>query len=248
MARPLANTSKPSAKSSILDVLPLELRLKIYEYFFADLISELSDNLFGVFSLYEYLYDYTQPSLESHVGKTGLTALLYTCKQIHNEAIQVLCNEAEFVLDIMGDDDGNDEERGDIRFSDGNRLLEFVKNLKVNLEPLSDETNDRFVNRIHRFLEMIDYGAKLRSLKIRISTPKLSEARSLDQILSALSKIRTAGNRIEVYLGEVEEELLGAEGLSLFIKQINGIDMGRGHHPLEPSHYDGEEDGISEAE
>ncbi|KAI0976091.1 hypothetical protein F4678DRAFT_415823 [Xylaria arbuscula] len=248
MMRPSAVDSWPAAKTSILDALPLELRLKIYEHFFAGLISELSDNLFGVFSLYDYLYDYTQPSLESHVGKTGLTALLYTCKQIHNEAIRVLCNEAEFVLDIMGDDDGDDEERGDFRFSEGNRLLEFVKNLKVNFEPLSDETNDRFVNRIHRFLEMIDHGVNLRSLKIRISTPKLSDPRSLDQILLALSKLQTAGNRIEVYLGEVAEELFGAEPLRLFIRQINGINMGRGHHPLEPSHYDGEEDSISEEE
>ncbi|KAI1421400.1 hypothetical protein F5Y12DRAFT_767890 [Xylaria sp. FL1777] len=229
-----------SPGSGLLGILPLELRLQIYEHFYADLISELSDNLFGVFSLYEFLYDYTQPSLESHVGKTGLTPLLCTCKQIRNEAIQVLCNEAEFVLNIMGDDDGNDEERADFRFSEGNRLLECAKNLKVNLEPLSDETNERFVNRIQRFLEVIDHGVNLRSLKIRISGLQLRDPRSLDQILSALSTLQTAGNSIEVYLGEVADEVLSADRLDLFVDTINGINMGRGCHPLEPDHYDGE--------
>ncbi|KAI0430357.1 hypothetical protein F5Y09DRAFT_307923 [Xylaria sp. FL1042] len=239
--------SRPAAKTSILDIPP-ELRFKIYEQLYADLISELSDNLYGVFSLYEVLYDYTRPSLESHVGKTGLTALLYTCKQIHKEALQVLCNEAEFVLNIGGDDDGNDEERADFRFSEGSRLLEFAKNLKVNLEPLSDETNERFVNRVHRFLEAIKHGVNLRSLKIRISGPGLRDPRSLDQILSALSTIQTAGNRIEVYVGEVAEGMLSDEQLSPFIDVINGINMGRGHHPLEPNHYDGEEDDCNESE
>ncbi|KAI1349892.1 hypothetical protein F5Y01DRAFT_287929 [Xylaria sp. FL0043] len=238
---------RPAAKATILDI-PLELRFKIYEHFYADLISELSDNLFGVFSLYEALYDYTRSNLESHVGKTGLTALLYTCKQIHSEALQVLCNEAEFVLNIMGDDDGNDEERADVRFSEGSRLLEFARNLKVNLDPFSDETTERFVNRIHRFLEAIGRGVNLRSLKIRISGTGLEDPRSLDQILSALSTLQTAGNRVEVYVGDVAEGMLSDERLCLFLDAINGIDMGRDHHPLEPKHYDGEEDDCSDSE
>lgn len=113
--------NKSAAGGSTLDVLPVELRLKIYEYVYADLIDELSDYLFGVFGLYDSLYDYTRSSLESHVGKTGLTALLYTCKQVHDEALQVLCGEAEFILNIMGDHDSNDEERQEFRFSEASR-------------------------------------------------------------------------------------------------------------------------------
>ncbi|KAI1743898.1 hypothetical protein F4680DRAFT_407878 [Xylaria scruposa] len=226
----------------MLDILPLELRLKIYEFVCADLISELSDNLFGVFSLYDSLYDYTRSSLESHVGKTGLTALLYTCRKVHDEALEVLCGQAEFVLNIMGDDDINDEERTEFRFSKGSRLLEFTKSLKVNLEPLSDATNARFVNRIHRCLEMINYGANIRSLKIRITSPNLKNPESLNQILMALSELRTTGSRISVYLGEVTEELLSADSFGLFLNTINGVNMGRGQHALEPNHYDGEDD------
>lgn len=113
--------TKLEEKRYFLEVLPLELRLKIYEHLYADLISELSDNLFGVFALYDSLYDYTQSSLESHVGKTGLTTLLYTCKQVHDEAIRVLCSEAEFVLNIMGDEDGNDKERDDVRLPESSQ-------------------------------------------------------------------------------------------------------------------------------
>ncbi|TGJ87413.1 hypothetical protein E0Z10_g1327 [Xylaria hypoxylon] len=214
--------SKRTAESTFLDILPVELRLKIYEFFYADLISELSDNLFGVFSLYDFLYDYTRSSLESHVGKTGLTTLLYTCKQVRNEALQVLCNETEFVLNIMGDDDGNDEERAEFRFSEDSRLLEFAKNLKVNLEPLSDGTNERLVKRIHRLSETINHGVNLRSLKIRVSGPNIGNPQSLDDMLLALSTLKTAGNRIEVYIGEVAEEVLSTERLVLFVDTING--------------------------
>lgn len=113
--------SKWAAGGNTLDVLPVELRLKIYEYLYVDLIDELSDYLFGVFGLYDSLYDYTRSSLESHVGKTGLTALLYTCKKVHDEALQVLCGEVEFILNIMGDHDSNDEERQEFRFSEDSR-------------------------------------------------------------------------------------------------------------------------------
>ncbi|KAI8628775.1 hypothetical protein F5Y19DRAFT_437246 [Xylariaceae sp. FL1651] len=242
MHRSLYPGGKPNAGLNLLDILPFELRVKIYEHFYADLISELSDNLFGVFSLYDFLYDYTGSHLESHVGKTGLTTLLYTCKKMHDEALQVLCNEAEFVLNVMGDHDSEDKERADIRFSKGSRLLEFAKNLKVNIEPMSDNTNERFVNRIHQFLEAINHGTNLRSLKIRISAVSLRNAKSLSHILSALSTLRTAGNAIEVYLGEVTEDLLSAEDFDTFLRTINGKNMGRGQNALEPNHYDGEDD------
>ncbi|KAI0540860.1 hypothetical protein GGR58DRAFT_90672 [Xylaria digitata] len=234
--------SKRTAESTFLDVLPVELRLKVYEFLYGDLINELSDNLFGVFSLYDSLYDYTRSSLESHVGKTGLTPLLYTCKQVHNEALQVLCNEAEFVVNIMGDDDGDDEERAEFRFSKDSQLLAFAKNLKVNLEPLSDETNERFVKRIRCFLEAINHGVNLRSLKIRISGPKLENPQSLSHILLALSTLKTAGNPIEVYLGEVTGDVLGPNHINTFIDTINGVNKGGGHHALEPSHYDDEDE------
>ncbi|KAI1367766.1 hypothetical protein F5Y08DRAFT_297542 [Xylaria arbuscula] len=239
--RPGSPGIKLAEKINFLEVLPLELRLKVYEYFFADLISELSDNLFGVFALYDSLYDYTQASLESHVGKTGLTTLLYTCKQVHDEAIRVLCSEAEFVLNIMGDEDGDDKERDDFRLPEGNQLLKFARNLKVNLEPLSDATNGRLVRRIHRFLAIIDNGANLRTLKLRISGPNLTDSRTLDEILSALSTLRTR-KRIEVAVGEVPEEILSDERLHRFVDAIDGIYLGRGQHPLEPNHYDGEDD------
>lgn len=230
-----------AGRRNLLDVLPIELRLKIYDYFYADAISELSDNLFGVFWLYDSLYDYTSSYLESHVGKTGLTALLSTCKNIHGEALEALCNEAEIILNIMGDNDSNDEEREKVRFSKGNRLLEFAKNLKVNMEPLSDETNERFIGRLRRFSELINQGVNLRSLKIRMTTWNLSNPQSFEDILSALSTLRTAGNPIEVYLGEMDEDMLNKDSLNSFLSKINGIYMGHGHNTLEPHHYDGEE-------
>lgn len=100
-------------------------------------------------------------------------------------------------------------------------VLKFVKNLKVNLEPLSDETSDRLARRIHRFLAMIDCGANLCSLKIRISGTNLTDPRTLDEILSALSALR-ARNRIEVGVGEVSEEVLSDERLHRFVDAIDG--------------------------
>ncbi|KAI0402707.1 hypothetical protein F4802DRAFT_574805 [Xylaria palmicola] len=232
--------AKGVAECLFLKLLPVEIRVKIYELVFADLISELSDNLFGVFSLYDFFYDYTQPSLESHIGKTGLTTLLHTCKRIHDEALEVLCNQAEFVLNIMGDHDSDDEERADCRFSEDSRLLEFAKNLNVNIEPHSDDTNERFVGRIKRFLDIIDCGANLRSLTIRISGPSLENPQSLDDILLALSKLRTAGNPILICIGELTQEVLSSDRLDKFVDTVGGINMGRGHHVLEPTHYEGE--------
>ncbi|KAH9885701.1 hypothetical protein F4778DRAFT_798899 [Xylariomycetidae sp. FL2044] len=205
-----------------LNKLPPELRFKIYEHLYADLIEELSDNLFAVFSLYEYLYNYTAHHLESHVGKTGLTGLLYTCKQIHNEALEALCNETEFVLDLLGYDDGLDEERSKIRFSDNGRILSFVKKLKLNVEPHRDETTDRFVSRIRSFLAAINHGAQLRSLKIRIKPGRSTDPVSFDKILSALGTIRTAGRPAVVSMGEVSEQLISPERWLAFVEQTNG--------------------------
>ncbi|KAK5629512.1 hypothetical protein RRF57_005227 [Xylaria bambusicola] len=100
-------------------------------------------------------------------------------------------------------------------------VLKFAKNLKLNLEPLSNETNERFVSRVQRFLEVIDYGASLHSLKIRVSGPTLS-AQSLGRILSALSALHTTRYRTEVYIGEVSEEALNEERLAHFIDAIDG--------------------------
>lgn len=101
-------------------------------------------------------------------------------------------------------------------------MLEFAKNLRVNLEPLSDETNERFLNRIHRFLALINYGVNLRSLQIRISGPELWEPESLNQILSALSDLQTIGNPIAVYIGDVAEEVINDDHLNFFLFKING--------------------------
>ncbi|KAI1828167.1 hypothetical protein F4861DRAFT_169433 [Xylaria intraflava] len=238
--RPMRSGNKWAAESIFLEVLPLEIRLSIYEFVYADLINELSDNLFAVFSLYDFLYDYTRANLESHVGKTGLTALLLTCKQVHDEAFEILCRETEFVLNLMGDRDGNDEEREEFRFSQDILWFKFAKNLKINLEPLSDVTNERFVNRIHRFVGAIDYGVNLRSLKIWLAGPYLQDPQSVNHILLALSTLRTTGHPIEVYLGQVTEDVLSGERLGTFLDTINGIGMGRDHDALEPDRYDGE--------
>ncbi|KAI1330348.1 hypothetical protein F5Y16DRAFT_362865 [Xylariaceae sp. FL0255] len=231
----------------MLEKLPLELRIKIYEYVYADLIEDLSDNLFGVFSMYDYLYDYTVSHLESHVGKTGLTALLSTCKEFHGEALETLCNDAELVLDLLGDDDNLDEERANIRFSEDNKMLTFAKNLKLNVEPDWDRTTNRFVSRIHRFLGVIDHGARLRSLKIRIAPGKSSNPKSFDKILSALGGMRTAGNAVEVSLGEVPEWLISPTRLEMFLEQVNGINKGRGRQALQPKRYEDGDDSDDEA-
>jgi hypothetical protein len=127
MAFAFVPVSKSVEESKFLNVLPVELRLRIYEHLYADLINELSDNLYGVFSLYDFMYDYTSASLESHVGTTGLTTMLYTCKKVHDEALETLCNKAEFVVNVMGDDDSDDEERIDIRFSEASRRKSNLK-------------------------------------------------------------------------------------------------------------------------
>ncbi|KAI8952419.1 hypothetical protein F4801DRAFT_541481, partial [Xylaria longipes] len=89
---------------------------------------------------------------------------------------------------------------------------------------------------------MVNHGANIRSLKIRITSPNLTNQESLNQILLALSELRTSGNYIDVYLGEVTDKLLSADSLDLCLRTINGVNLGRGHHALEPSHYNGEED------
>ncbi|KAJ4391852.1 hypothetical protein N0V93_005472 [Gnomoniopsis smithogilvyi] len=227
--------------------IPLELRIRIYEHLYIDLIAELSDNLFGVFSFYDHLYDYTSAYLNSHVGKTGLTTpLLYVCKQIYQEALSVLCEQAEFVVNIMGDDDSKDVERAGFRFSEGSRHLDFVRNLKINLQPalgatINDPRQTRFVARIAKFLDLIQHGANLRSLEIYLSN-SINEAASMEGTLTAIKTVRTTGNSIKVYVGDVSEDILSDEHLTLLLDAINGDNMGRGHPPLEPNYYLGEED------
>ncbi|KAJ4418838.1 hypothetical protein N0V82_005284 [Gnomoniopsis sp. IMI 355080] len=242
MASPALAPSTPTLLG-----IPLELRMRIYEQIYADLIAELSDNLFGVFSFYDHLYDYTSAYLDSHVGKTGLTTpLLYVCKQMYQEALSVLCEQAEFVVNIMGHDDSQDGERAGIRFSDGSRHLDFVRNLKINLQPMlastltTDPRQTRFVARIAKFLDLIQHGANLVSLQIHISS-SIGVA-SLEGVLSAVETVRTKGNSIKVYVGDVSEDVLTDERLTLLLDAINGDNMGRGHSPLEPSYYLGEDE------
>ncbi|KAI1344187.1 hypothetical protein F5Y15DRAFT_105728 [Xylariaceae sp. FL0016] len=232
--------------TSKLDLLPPEIRLNIFELLYADLISELSDNLFGVFQIYDCLYDYTASHLVSRVGKTHLSDILHVSRGIHNEALRVLCDQSEFVVNLVGRDDSDDQERAAFRFSQGSKHLSFVRNLKVNVEPHSNSTADRFVGRISAFLDAIGHGAILRSLEIRISagdSEKVS-SRSMDRILGALQALRTNGRRIKVYLGDVTEGQLSNERFGLFLKSLAGAwsDMGRNHPELEPKHWEEEED------
>lgn len=212
--------------------IPLEIRLKIYQHIYTDLIAELSDNLFGVFIFYDHLYDYTSANLESHVGKTGLTTpLLYVCKQMYQEALTVLYEQAEFVVSIMGHEDIKDNERAGVCFSDdgsgstSSRHLDFVRHLKINLEPVADPAQDepeqtRFVERITKFLNLIHHGANLRSLEIHI--PTSIGPGSVDGVLTALETIRLAGNSVKIYLDSISEEVLSEERLSLLLDAING--------------------------
>lgn len=215
-----------STPASTLVGLPLELRIKIYQHIYTDLIAELSDNLFGVFIFYDNLYDYTSANLESHVGKTGLTTpLLYVCKQMYEEALSVLCEQAEFVVTIMGHEDDKDNERAGVCFSRGSRHLDFVRHLKINLQPIADPANDepeqpRFVARIARFLELIQHGANLVSLKIHI--PTSIGPGSVEGVLTALETIRTTGNSPKIYLDSISEEILSDERLTLLLDAING--------------------------
>jgi hypothetical protein len=101
-------------------------------------------------------------------------------------------------------------------------VLEFARNLKVNLEPLSDETNGRFMGRLQVFLERINGGVNLRSLRIRINGPNLKIPESLNNILSVLANLQTAGRSIEVCIGEVSEDVLSINQLEAFTDSING--------------------------
>jgi len=231
--------------------IPTELRIRIYEHLFTDLIEELSDNLFAVFSLYNHLYNYTSAYLDSHVGRTELTPILQTNRQIHGEALSVLCEQAEFVIDVSGGDDSDDEERAAIRLSEAacHQVLAFARNLKVNIQPdpCHDDSSgnaDRLIHRCVRFLDAIQNGANLRSLKLFVNAPgEMLGKESMDRILDTLTVLRTRGNSIQVYLGNVGEEQVSDERLTLLLDAINGDNMGRGHNALEPSRWgDGESD------
>lgn len=206
--------------------IPMELRIKIYQHIYTDLVAELSDNLFGVFIFYDHLYDYTSANLESHVGKTGLTTpLLYVCKQMHEEALPVLCEQAEFVVNIMGHEDTKDSERAGVCFSKGSRHLDFVRHLKINLQPIADPAKDepeqtRFVGRIVKFLNLIHHGANLRSLEIHL--PTSIGPGSVEGVLTALETIRTPGNPVKIYLDSISEEIVSDERLTLLLDAING--------------------------
>ncbi len=202
--------------------LPTEIRLHIYSYLFDDLIEELSDNLFGAFWLYDHMYDYTGVHLDSHIGRTGLTPILRTCKQIYVEALSVLCERGNFLVNVLGEDDELDEERSSKRFSDGQRHLALVRRLRVNFVPMSDGTNDRFVARILRFLDLINHGRDLWSLEIRLDLDNAQEVgtKSWHQILEALSGLRMPGALIDVYLGDISQEVLSEEQLTLFLETI----------------------------
>ena len=224
---------EPSAAGSIATArmqdpsllgLPTELRLKIYSYLFDDLIEELSDNLFGVFWMYDHMYDYTSAHMYSHVGKTGLTPILRTCKQIYPEALSVLCEKGNFLVNILGEEDSLDEERSPKRFSDGSRHLALAKHLRVNFIPWSDESTDRFVGRIIKFLEVIQCGADLWSLEIRFDKDiaQVVGAESWDRILTVLSALKLQVAVPNVYVGEISEEDLSDEKLALFMDSIGG--------------------------
>ncbi|KAI0166624.1 hypothetical protein GGR57DRAFT_447328 [Xylariaceae sp. FL1272] len=233
---------KPKPNPNMLDILPAEVRIKIYECVFDDLIEELSDNLFGVFYLYDNLYDYTGSHHQSHVGKSGLSLPLFTCKQMHDEAFKVLCEKAEFVVNLMGDGDEEDKERVDVRFPPGTQILRYASHLKVNVEPEFDKTINRFVTRIERFLSMVNNGVNLRSLIIRIESGKLQNSESMEKILGVLMKLQKTRKKFEVCLGDVPERLLSEQRFSEFLAALKATGNGRRQPALEPNHYEYEDE------
>lgn len=262
----------PGGSSLALLKIPAELRLKIFRYLFTDLIDELSDNLFAVFQIYDHMYDYTGSYLESHVGRTGLTPILYTCKQIHDEALPILCELSEFVVNLGGDDDSDDEERISVRLSQLTQHLRFARNLKLNLLPKDDVTNERFLRRLDGFLDAIHHGENLRSLKILINVDwhigsfNSISRESLDLVLAKLEALKTQGHCITIYLGKVSEEQISNERLTILLDTIGGYvsdknlpfieggimqgteltfnrnSMGRDHPDLAPSYWDDDEE------
>ncbi|KAI0008126.1 hypothetical protein F4779DRAFT_462957 [Xylariaceae sp. FL0662B] len=221
--------------------IPLELRIKIFEHLFADLIEELSDNLFAAFQVYDNAYNYTASYMESHVGRTGLTPILYTCKQIHAEALSILCEQADIVVNVLGgDDDPNDQERAAVRFPEGSRYLGFARNLKVNF--LFDQPADQYIRRLSRFLDVIQNGGNLRSLKIFIDVSSTIDRSAADHIMNTLGALKMPGKSVKVYLGQVDEAVLSDEQLTLLLDSIDGHKMRRGHNQPGPTYYGDESD------
>ncbi|KAH8894164.1 hypothetical protein GQ53DRAFT_90097 [Thozetella sp. PMI_491] len=253
----------PHPQASLLG-LPTELRLKIFAELYDALIEELPDNLFGVFQLYDSMYDYTASHLEAHVGKTELTPVLSTCRQIHQEALTVLSEKATFLVNIMGDDDFDDKERASMRFSDGNRRLAFATDLRVNLLPTDEATMDRFMDRMNSFLNAIGHGTRLRSLEVFLQAQAQGgeasvSAASICRILEALASVKILSARVVVQLGEVDPEHVSDEQVALLLDPTNllaypsvpsPLDLltlcsdyqGRGNWMLEPLDGDYEEE------
>ncbi|KAI0392930.1 hypothetical protein F5Y17DRAFT_332542 [Xylariaceae sp. FL0594] len=248
------------SRRSFVHALPTEIRLEIYRILYADLIRNLRDSLFGLFWLCDgYLYDHTKshlakrsiyPESKYPFRKTGLTALLHTCKEVHGEAALVLYQQAEIYIRICWEDVANIDTDGGgfIRLTNNCRLLRHARNVRINIAPLST-LDESFLKRVRLLVECVNYGANIYSLKIRISVTGLKESRrskGMMAILVCLSSLRTT-RAIEIFLDCVPRNLLSDELLELFLNTVKGTLMGRGDFkPLAPLHFCGEEEDSDE--
>ncbi|KAF3766773.1 hypothetical protein M406DRAFT_350246 [Cryphonectria parasitica EP155] len=187
---------------------------------------------------------------------SGLTSLLRVNTRVYGEALEALCEHAEFVLTIKGRPDADSDKRNLYTRIDGvGPHLAFATRLKMNLVPneiLSlDEstglttipdtagTQDRLLARLEAVLEAIAPAGRLRSLEIFIDRSCLLTRDSARLILDMLQERLGARPHketctVKIYLGDISEEDITDEQLDKLVSAVNGKSMGRGHKARVP--------------
>lgn len=172
---------------------------------------------------------------------TGLTALLRTCHQIHDEALPVLCSLADFYVDLYSGTEALDRTYRSssrrVKMKDDGHCLALVRHLKLNvLGPADNDpaTIARYLAFLRAFLgSTIRGGAELASLELWLfgfaaDPDRRLGAAAVGGTLEALEEgLRAMRERhsvvdVKVYLGGVRQDQLIDEKAKLFCNQIQG--------------------------
>jgi len=179
--------------------LPVEIRLGIYSHLF----TSPKDSLFATFKVQSSgVVNKTQKRLKNRLGKTGLTAILRTCKGIYAEALPVLWQHTDLFLDVRT------KLLYEPRISSSGLPIDLARHVNINFEYPKPSGYDpatglaAYIETVSDVMQWFASGPELSSLNIvfQLSRPLNLKPFDLGAVSQKLRESRPKSRLTKAYL------------------------------------------------
>ncbi|KAJ4419664.1 hypothetical protein N0V82_004859 [Gnomoniopsis sp. IMI 355080] len=184
--------------------------------------------------------------------RSSVTSILLVNRTIYFEAISVLYEHAEIVINLRNGSDflekhNNPESEPFYPRFEGVKLtpLSFVRILKLNiwLDGMESSNSPKIIQRLDFLMDALGNCSSVESLEIFIDGGGTDDRRQVSKVVEVLKTrllLRPKKNLHSalISLGKVSAQDYSPEQFDLFLKAIHGEDMGRFQKALEPNRED----------